>query len=212
MRVMQMCGIVFVMLMILTGSGARADNALAVTTNNPHLGASSLEVTYDGTDTQAYLIDESPFAQNRYVVSFFLFLDEAGGFVMDNLDRHRILRANVEGGNSVITCELRRTAAGKYRVRMVVRDDAGLSHLVGNKAVLPDRWQKYTVDWKASSGAGANDGFASLQRNQGTPTTLANLDNDTHVIDQVQLGIISGVDSGTNGTLFYDDFESRISP
>jgi RHS repeat-associated protein len=39
-------------------------------------------------------------------------------------------------------------------------------------------------------------------------TTLSALDNDTHGIDSVKLGAI-GVDSGTDGALYFDDFDSR---
>ena len=36
---------------------------------------------------------------------------------------------------------------------------------------------------------------------------LTGVDNDTRRIDQVRLGAVSGMDSGTRGTYFFDAFE-----
>ena len=38
---------------------------------------------------------------------------------------------------------------------------------------------------------------------------FTNIDNDTRKVDYVQWGAVSGVDSGTRGTYYFDDFVSR---
>ncbi len=40
---------------------------------------------------------------------------------------------------------------------------------------------------------------------------ITGIDNDTWQIDRVRLGAVSGIDSGTSGTYFFDAFESRQS-
>jgi hypothetical protein len=35
------------------------------------------------------------------------------------------------------------------------------------------------------------------------------VDNDTRRIDQARLGAVSGIDTGTRGTYYFDAFESR---
>jgi hypothetical protein len=37
------------------------------------------------------------------------------------------------------------------------------------------------------------------------------LDNDTRRVDMVRLGGVAGIDTGTRGTEYFDDFESRRS-
>ena len=38
---------------------------------------------------------------------------------------------------------------------------------------------------------------------------LTGVDNDTRRIDRSQLGAVSGIDSGTRGTYYFDAFESH---
>ena len=43
----------------------------------------------------------------------------------------------------------------------------------------------------------------------GITNQVTGIDNDTMVVDRVRLGAVSGVDSGTRGTYYFDAFESR---
>jgi hypothetical protein len=64
-------------------------------------------------------------------------------------------------------------------------------------------------DWRASTGAGLNNGGLTLWIDGTQSANLIGIDNDTRRIDRVQLGAVTGVDSGTRGTYYFDAFESR---
>lgn len=98
-------------------------------------------------------------------------------------------------------------------------------HLGGAMEVnLPTNLAGYPVtvlfEWRQASSPGASDGLFSLKRaNAFAPgtfqgkahTQLANGDKD---VDQVELGAIGGVDDGTVGSYYLDDFQSfrTLSP
>jgi YD repeat-containing protein len=56
--------------------------------------------------------------------------------------------------------------------------------------------------------AGAFDGRASLWLDGILKQTLTGIDNDTMALDSVRLGA-TGVDTGTRGTIHFDDYDSR---
>jgi hypothetical protein len=65
------------------------------------------------------------------------------------------------------------------------------------------------LDWRASTGAGANNGGLTLWINGVQKANITGVDNDTRRIDRIRLGAVSGVDTGTRGTYYFDAFESR---
>jgi hypothetical protein len=65
------------------------------------------------------------------------------------------------------------------------------------------------LDWRASTAAGANNGGLTFWIDGVQQANLTGVDNDTRRIDRVRLGAVSGLDSGTLGTDYFDVFESR---
>ena len=61
----------------------------------------------------------------------------------------------------------------------------------------------------ATATAGANDGGLTLWIDGVQQTDLTGMDNDTRRVDRARLGALSGIDTGTRGTYFFDAFESR---
>ena len=74
---------------------------------------------------------------------------------------------------------------------------------------LSDAPHLIELDWKASTAPLANNGSLNWWIDEAQKTGLANIDNDTRRIDRVRLGAIAGVDATTNGTTYFDAFESR---
>jgi RHS repeat-associated protein len=66
------------------------------------------------------------------------------------------------------------------------------------------------LDWQAAT-AGANNGKVDWWIDGTQQTGVSGIDNDTRRIDRVRLGAVSGVDATTNGTTYFDAFESRRS-
>ena len=85
---------------------------------------------------------------------------------------------------------------------------AGVDHRAG----------KFLVTQKALNGCDAATSIEQL-RGAGVAKTvwidgaqqasLSGVDNDTRRIDRARLGALTGIDTGTSGTYYFDDFESR---
>ena len=70
-------------------------------------------------------------------------------------------------------------------------------------------WPHYLeIDWKASTAVGANNGGLTFWIDGVQKANLTGIDNDTRKIDQARLGAVNGIDSGTRGTYYFDDFVS----
>ena len=65
------------------------------------------------------------------------------------------------------------------------------------------------IGWQAATAAGANNGYLTLWIDGTQRANLTGVNNNTRRIDRVRLGPVSGVDSGTRGTYYFDAFESR---
>ena len=74
---------------------------------------------------------------------------------------------------------------------------------------ISNGWHFIEIDWKASSAAGANNGYITLWIDGVQQGSVTGIDNDTRRVDEVRLGPLSGLDSGTTGTEYFDAFESR---
>jgi hypothetical protein len=65
------------------------------------------------------------------------------------------------------------------------------------------------IAWQAASAAGANDGVLAFWLDDTQQDSYTNIDNDTRLMDYVALGAVAGVDNGSRGTMYFDEFEAR---
>lgn len=93
---------------------------------------------------------------------------------------------------------------GVPRLRALVKNDAG-GNIFPWDYNLSGRMEKIRLEWKAASAPAANDGIFNLYVDDVFQAGVANLDNDTHAITEIQIGTISGLDAGTNGTIDFDN-------
>jgi RHS repeat-associated protein len=100
--------------------------------------------------------------------------------------------------------------SGGYKLQAQTMSDAG-TWIAGSMVNIPDAPQVIEVEYKAASAAGADDGYLKLWLNDTLVDTIANVDNDTLLIDNVSLGATGSLDAGTSGTVYFDAFESRRS-
>ena len=98
--------------------------------------------------------------------------------------------------------------AVQYEVRALPMDDAK-NMIATSWLPLSDAFHVLELDWRASTAAGANNSGLTFWIDEFQQADLTGVDNDTCRIDQVRLGAVSGIDSGTRGTYFFDAFESR---
>jgi hypothetical protein len=100
-----------------------------------------------------------------------------------------------------------RRMGGQYSLMGRVRLDDG------TRAQTPffnitDGLHLVELDWRWSAGSDANEGSFSLWIDEVPVSTLTGLDNSVSAVDFVRLGAMS-VKPGANGTLYFDNFESR---
>jgi len=209
-------------------------NTLWVTGAAAQEGNFGLEVNMEAATTDAAFVrDDNPSGEIVYRAQFWI--DRTGGIYMDNdggtkATRFVTFRAgdqNHDGGTSDVTVfrgifgrlAVDNVDGPRYTFRLGCRQDGGSFRYIGG-IVLGELAKKkwVTIEWKAASSPGANDGICRLY--QGNTRNLANpigertdLDNDLHQVDYVQLGAVSGFtdnpqDPLTDGPLYYDTFES----
>jgi hypothetical protein len=155
-------------------------------------------------DQPIFVRDDTPVAEPRYRARF---LFHPHGITMGKNDQHVIFSGLSSTGTDVVTIELR-YAGNSYQLRASTATDG--------KTVTSTSWVPITnaqhaleFDWRASSAAGANDGQLTFWIDGSQKASLTAIDNDTRRVDAVQLGGVSGIDSGTRGTYFFDAFESH---
>jgi hypothetical protein len=69
---------------------------------------------------------------------------------------------------------------------------------------IPNAWSAVEIQYQAF----ANSGSLTLWLDDVQKQSLTFIDNDTRAITDVRLGA-QGIETGTRGTLYFDDFESR---
>jgi ELWxxDGT repeat protein len=190
-----------------TWSAASADGGdLAVEPAAALHGTLGMAAHVDDT-AGLFVVDESPNNELRYRARFYL---DPNGFdpgeangkfrvrVFLGLEEAPVLR--------LITVVLRRIG-GQYALMGRVRLDDGTRAQTPFFSIT-DGLHLVEVDWTWSEGPDANNGTFSLWIDEVPVSALTGLDNSISAVDFVRLGAMS-VKPGANGTLYFDNFESR---
>lgn len=93
-----------------------------------------------------------------------------------------------------------------WEIRADVRRDDSNYDLTA-KYEITDEPHWIEIDWKASSGPGADDGFLKLWIDDDLKEELLNVDNDTHFIDLIRLGASGITSSGFTGSVYLDELK-----
>jgi hypothetical protein len=156
-----------------------------------------------------YVTDWSPFDETRYRGRFYF---DPNTITVANNNAHYLLFVLNRDNVVVARLELRRYN-NTYQVRSgVVNDGSTWSNSAWftiTDAPLRRAPHKLEIDWRASSAPGANNGGITFWVDDVQRGNFTNIDNDTRKVDYVQWGAVSGVDSGTRGTYYFDDFVAR---
>ena len=185
-------------------SGATTDGGdLSVTAAAAIAGNWGIQALLDDNNP-VYVTDQSPEANVRYRARFYF---DPNSVSMASGNAHYIFQGMTGTSTSVVRLELR-SYQGDYQVRASLVNDS-TSWTLGTWLPIRDQMHFMELDWRAASGAGTQDGGLTLWIDGAVRSEIAGIDNDTRRVDFVRLGAVSGIDTGTRGTYFFDAFESR---
>jgi len=169
-------------------------------------GTAGLAAHVDDT-ASLFVTDESPNNERRYRARFRL---DPNGFDPGEANgklRVRVFIAFEEDPTvRLITLVLRRIG-GQYGLMGRVRLEDG-TRAQTPFVTLTDAMHMVEIDWQWSEGQDANNGAFTLWIDEVPVSILSGLDNSDGLVDFVRLGAMT-VKPGANGTLYFDDFESR---
>jgi len=176
---------------------------LGVTTGAALVGNNGLRVTIS-SNTATYLTDDRPNAEPRYRARFYFDLNT---ITMASNNAHFLLYGYTGSSTVVLRLELLRIGS-VYQIKSSLLTDAS-AWSSSSALTISDGPHVIEFDYKVATAVGANNGNLTLWIDGVQQTNLTGVDNDTRRIDRVRLGPVSGIDTGTRGTYFFDAFESR---
>ena len=175
---------------------------LSVSSAAALVGSQGLQAVIDDSNA-IYLTDDTPDAEPRYRARFYF---DPNSISMASGDAHFIFKGFM-GISQILQMEFR-NSSGAYELRAKVLND-GSTWVVTNWFILSDAPHFIELGWRAATAVGANDGGLTLWIDGIQQADLIGVDNDTRRIDRARLGALSGIDTGTSGTYYFDAFESR---
>ena len=161
-------------------------------------GHHGLSATLSDNDDQ-YVQDDSPNADKEFHAGFYFdpnSLTMASGDVLD-------LLTGYSGTDPVLTIQLQKVDT-TFKVRVRAINDNDVWSEAATWQSITDGWNNLEIDYRAADLSGR----LVLRLAGVTLQSLSNLDTGSISIDSVRLGTM-GVETGTRGTVFFDDYQSR---
>jgi YD repeat-containing protein len=169
-------------------------------------GSYGLNVKIDD-NTSLYVQDDTPDNETRYRARFRF---DPNSIAMGGTDQHQLFWGYTGASTDVVPVVFRCTggacpSTGSYEVRVELRDTAS-NWTTSSWFTLTDAPHDLEIDWQASASGSLTFWLDGTQQ-----ASLTGVDNSNRDIDFVRLGPLTGIDTGTRGSYFLDEFESRTS-
>lgn len=179
---------------------------LSTTTDAALIGSYGMQAIIND-NTSLYVSDTSPVNESRYRARFYF---NPRSIAMASADVHTLLLGRTGSGSNVFAIQLNNSTGtmSGYRIRTQVFNDGG-NATNGSYFSISNDTHFIEIDWQAATAAGANNGYISLWIDGVQVYTSPGIDNDGRRVEDVRLGAVTGIDSGTRGTYYFDAFESR---
>ena len=174
---------------------------LSVTTQAAMSGTYGLNAVVDDNNS-LYVVDWSPRNETRYKASFKF---DPNSITMTLDDAHDLLYAYTPDGGGMLRVEFTKSRKG-YQIRVESLKDSGWNST--SWYTITDAPHTLQVEWKAASSPSTHNGTLQLWIDGVSQQLVTKVDNDTVKVDSVKFGVVEGVDSGTRGTEYFDDFNS----
>ena len=179
------------------------DGDLSVSGAAALVGSWGMQAVINDTNTN-YVTDDTPNAEPRYRARFYF---DPNTITMASGNAHYIFKGFIGTSTEVLRVEFRQFS-GNYEIRAALLDD-GSTWINTNWFAISDAAHFIEIDWRAATAPGANDGGLTLWIDNVQQADLVGMDNDTRRVDRARLGALTGIDTGTSGTYYFDAFESR---
>jgi hypothetical protein len=163
------------------------------------LGNFGMHVLIDD-NTARYVVNQSPTAETHYRASFRF---DPNSIVMASMNHHVIFQA-YQGSNQINFRVTIMFQNGQYRVQAEALDNGNIWRTIP-WVVISDTPHLLEVDWYAATN-GANGSLSFSV--DGVTDTFSGIANAGRLVDFVRLGPLSGIDTGTRGVYYFDDFNS----
>jgi YD repeat-containing protein len=174
---------------------------LSVITQTALVNDFSLQANLDDNNA-LYVVDYTPDAAARYRARFYF---DPNSIAMANNNSHYIFQATDAGTNTLFYLNFRYNY-GDYQVQAVLINDAiNPTWTYSDWYTITDQFHYLEIDWRSGTG----DGRLYLWIDGVRKATLTGISNNSHRVERVQLGAVSGIDTGTRGIYYFDAFESR---
>ena len=184
-------------------SSAQTDlGDLRVTTEAAIGGSYGLQAVLDD-NRSIYVVDETPAMEDAYQVRFYF---DPNSISMASGNAHVLFLAMNASGQASFRTELR-SFQGDYQIRDVALQDNG-AQIYTDWVPLTDELHSLETRGQVASGTDVGDGTLRLWLDGEPRADISDLDNDTRGVDKVRWGAVSGVDTGTRGTYYFDAFVS----
>jgi hypothetical protein len=191
-----------------TWSSTFSHNSFAITTTAAIVGDFGLLNWVDATNNlPAYVQDDSPTDETSYRARFYfdphsITMNSAGHILFSAyLDANPIKPvARVTVGKPA--------GATDYQIQVAVLKDND-DRIISPAYPLTAGPHALEIWWQAASGVGNNDGRLEFWLDGELKYTQTAVDNDTHQVDFVRLGVVNTPDNETLGSHCLDHFESR---
>jgi hypothetical protein len=176
---------------------------LKVTSGARLVGYYGLQVLIDDNN-RIFCTDKSPESEKEYRARFYF---HPRSIPMADGDKHAIFQGVKGTASTVMQVEFRKYQ-GNYQIRASLLTDGGSWKSTSWKTIT-NAMHYIEFFWRASTAPNLNNGKLGLWIDGASKVELTGVDNDTHRIDQIRLGPAAGIDPGTRGKYFLDDFASR---
>jgi len=172
----------------------------------------SAAAAFHGTSGMAALVDDkraisvtdnSPASEAHYRARFYL---DPNGLILSSTPI-TLFDGYLGTSTQVFRVEMRYSSS-TYQVRAGLRNDSSTWYSSA-WTNLTDAPHALEIEWAAATASGANNGQISFWLDGVQSGQISNVDNDKRRVDLVRLGVLSGLNTTTRGTLYFDTFESH---
>jgi hypothetical protein len=183
--------------------GATNPTRLAFNTASGRNSTCGMGVTLSGSSA-AYLTDGSPANEKSLHARVYI---KPNTLKLPNNGSMTLFAGYTSASKMVVSIQVHQ-ASTAYQLRAGILSDSN-SWSYTNWVTVSNAWHSAEIAWSASTSTTANNGTLTFYVDGTQSGTISGRNNDTHSIDKVSVGAVTGQTAKSSGLFFVDDYESR---